>query len=53
MNVQGAYHTYLLAVQLLTAGVAFFSLRQIFKQNKTALVGSALYMLSTYHLYKI
>ena len=53
MSVQGAYHTYLLAVQLLTAGVAFFSLRQIFKQNKTALVGSALYMLSTYHLYKI
>ena len=53
MSVQGAYHTYLLAVQLLTASVAFFSLRQIFKQNKTALVGSALYMLSTYHLYKI
>lgn len=53
MSVQGAYHIYLLAVQLLTAGVAFFSLRQIFKQNKTALVGSALYMLSTYHLYKI
>ena len=53
MSVQGAYHTYLLAIQLLTAGISFFSLRQIFKQNKTALVGSALYMLSTYHLYKI
>ena len=53
MSVQGAYHTYLLAVQLLTAGIAFFSLRQIFRHNKTALVGSVLYMLSTYHLYKI
>ena len=53
MSVQGAYHTYLLAIQLLTAGVAFFGLRQIFRHNKTALVGSALYMLSTYHLYKI
>ena len=29
MSVQGAYHTYLLALQLLTAGIAFFSLRQI------------------------
>lgn len=53
MSVQGAYHTYLLALQLLTAGIAFFSLRQIFRHNKTALVGSVLYMLSTYHLYKI
>ncbi len=53
MSVQGAYHTYLLVIQLLTASVAFFSLRQIFRHNKTALVGSALYMLSTYHLYKI
>ena len=53
MSVQGAYHTYLLAIQLLTAGIAFFSLRQIFRHNKTALVGSVLYMLSTYHLYKI
>ena len=53
MSVQGAYHTYLMAIQLLTAGIAFFSLRQIFRHNKTALVGSVLYMLSTYHLYKI
>ena len=53
MSVQGAYHTYLLTLQLLTAGIAFFSLRQIFRHNKTALVGSVLYMLSTYHLYKI
>ena len=53
MSVQGAYHTYVLVIQLLTAGIAFFSLRQMFRHNKTALVGSALYMLSTYHLYKI
>ena len=53
MSVQGAYHTYVLVMQLVTAGVTFFSLRQIFRHNKTALVGSALYMMSTYHLFKI
>lgn len=53
MSVQGAYHTFVLVMQLLTAGIAFFSFRQIFKHNKIALVGAALYMLSTYHLYKI
>lgn len=53
MSVQGAYHTFVVVMQLLTAGIGFFSFRQIFKHNKTALVGTALYMLSTYHMYKI
>ena len=53
MSVQGAYHTFILAVQLLTAGIAFGSFRQMFHHNKIALVGSALYMMGNYHLYKI
>ena len=53
MSVQGAYHTFVLAMQMLTAGIAFFSFRQISRHNKIALVGTALYMLSTYHFYKI
>ena len=53
MSVQGAYHAYAAAVQILTAGIAFGSFRQIFKHNKTALLGSVLYMLSSYHIYNI
>lgn len=53
MSVQGAYHTFVLAVQLLTAGISFFAFRQLFRHNKIALVGTVLYMLSTYHFYKI
>lgn len=53
MSVQGAYRTYAIAVQALTAGISFFSFRQMFRNNKTALVGSILYMLAPYHIYNI
>lgn len=53
MSVQGAYRTYVIAVQMLTAGISFFSFRQMFHHNKTALLGSILYMLAPYHLYNI
>lgn len=53
MSVQGAYRAYLGAVQVLTAGIAFFSFRQMFHHNKTALLGSILYMLAPYHLYNL
>lgn len=53
MSVQGAYRTYAIAVQALTAGISFFSFRQMFRHNKTALVGSILYMLAPYHIYNI
>src|SRR5699024_29533 len=53
MSVQGAYRIYAIAVQALTAGISFFSFRQMFRHNKTALVGSILYMLAPYHIYNI
>lgn len=53
MSVQGAYRTYAIAVQALTAGISFFSFRQMFRHNKTALVGSILYMLAPYHIYNL
>lgn len=53
MSVQGAYRAYLVAVQSLTAGIAFFSFRQMFRHNKTAVLGSILYMLAPYHLYNL
>ncbi|WP_302199382.1 hypothetical protein [uncultured Gemmiger sp.] len=53
MSVQGAYRTYAIAVQALTAGISFFSFRQMFRHNKNALVGSILYMLAPYHIYNI
>ena len=53
MSVQGAYRAYVLAVQAATAGVAFFSFRQMFRHNKTALLGSILYMVAPYHLYNL
>lgn len=53
MSVQGAYRTYAIAVQALTAGISFFSFRQMFRHNKTAMVGSILYMLAPYHIYNI
>lgn len=53
MSVQGAYRTYVMAVQALTAGISFFSFRQMFRHNKTALLGSILYMLAPYHIYNI
>ena len=53
MSVQGAYRAYLIAVQALTAGISFFSFRQMFRHNKTALLGSILYMLAPYHIYNI
>ena len=53
MSVQGAYHTFVVCMQMLTAYIGFYSFRQICRNNKTALVGTALYMLSTYHMYKI
>lgn len=53
MSVQGAYRAYLIAVQALTAGISFFSFRQMFRHSKTALLGSILYMLAPYHIYNI
>lgn len=53
MSVQGAYRTYAMAVQFLTAGLSFYSFRQLFRHNKTALVGSILYMLAPYHIYNL
>lgn len=53
MSIQGAYRTYVMAVQALTAGISFFSFRQMFRHNKTALLGSILYMLAPYHIYNI
>lgn len=53
MSVQGAYRTYVMVIQALTAGISFFSFRQMFRHNKTALLGSILYMLAPYHIYNI
>lgn len=53
MSVQGAYRTYAMAVQALTAGISFYSFRQMFRHNKTALLGTILYMLAPYHIYNI
>lgn len=53
MSVQGAYRTYVMVVQALTAGISFFSFRQMFRHNKTALLGSILYMMAPYHIYNI
>ena len=50
VSVQLSYHLYVLAVQILTAGVAFYSFRQMFSHNKTALLGSVLYLLNPYRL---
>ena len=35
---------------MLTAGIAFYSFRQMFSHNKTALLGSVLYLLNPYRL---
>ena len=53
VSIQLAYQIYILAVQILTAGIAFFSFRQIFRDNKTALLGSILYLLNPYRLQNI
>ena len=50
VSVQLSYHLYVLAVQMLTAGIAFYSFRQMFSHNKTALLGSVLYLLNPYRL---
>lgn len=53
VSIQLSYQLYVLAVQLLTAGIAFYSFRQIFGHNKTALLGSVLYLLNPYRLQNI
>ncbi|MDY4448386.1 hypothetical protein [Gemmiger sp.] len=50
VSVQLSYHLYVLAMQMLTAGIAFYSFRQMFSHNKTALLGSVLYLLNPYRL---
>ena len=50
VSVQLSYQLYVLAVQMLTAGIAFYSFRQMFSHNKTALLGSVLYLLNPYRL---
>ena len=50
VSVQLSYHLYVLAVQMLTVGIAFYSFRQMFSHNKTALLGSVLYLLNPYRL---
>ena len=50
VSVQLSYHLYVLAVQMLTAGIAFYSFRQMFSHDKTALLGSVLYLLNPYRL---
>ena len=50
VSVQLSYHLYVLAVQMLTAGIVFYSFRQMFSHNKTALLGSVLYLLNPYRL---
>lgn len=53
VSVQGAYHAYIAGAMALTAGIAFYSLRQIFKENRIALLGTALYLLAPYHLHNV
>lgn len=53
VSLQAAYRAYVIAVQAVAAGISFFSFRQIFKHDKTALLGSVLYLLAPYHLYNI
>ena len=53
VSIQLSYQLYVLAVQILTAGIAFYSFRQIFGHNKTALLGSILYLLNPYRLQNI
>lgn len=53
VSLQGAYRAYVVAVQAAAAGISFFSFRQIFRHDKTALVGSVLYLLAPYHLFNI
>lgn len=53
VSIQLSYQLYVLAIQLLTASVAFYSFRQIFGYNKTALLGSILYLLNPYRLQNI
>ena len=53
VSVQGAYHAYVIGIMALTAGIAFYSLRQIFKDNKIALLGTALYTWAPYHLHNV
>lgn len=53
VSIQLSYQLYVLAVQVLTAGISFYSFRQIFGHNKTALLGSILYLLNPYRLQNI
>lgn len=50
VSLQGAYHAFAVAVQLGTAYITFYSLRQLLKNNSAALLGSVLYLLSPYRL---
>lgn len=53
VSVQGAYGAYVVVIQAAAAGISFYSFRQIFRHDKTALLGSVLYLLAPYHLYNI
>ena len=53
VSVQGAYHAYAVVIMALTAGLAFASLRQIFREDRIALLGAALYTLAPYHLHNV
>ncbi len=53
VSVQGAYHAYVIGIMALTSGIAFYSLRQIFKDNKIALLGTALYTWAPYHMHNV
>lgn len=53
VSVQGAYHAYIIGIMALTVGIAFYSMQQIFKDNKIALLGTALYTWAPYHLHNV
>ena len=50
VSVQLSYQLYAVAVHILTAAIAFYSFRQIFAQNRIALMGTILYLLNPYRL---
>lgn len=47
-SVQGAYKMYVVLINLLTAYVSYYSFRKVFRDHKTALIGSAAYVLMPY-----
>lgn len=53
VSIQGAYKVYVAAVNLATAGVSFYCLRRMLKNDWAALFGSVMYTLSIYRITNI